>query len=201
MRRSLCAVLLACTLVTGSLTAGELTTAQAQQLVSAAQSAEPGAKPREVTLSIDGKNVVFTVIRDAVGNVTARPVPGPDSAGITISQVSIQMRADAKGLLSPTSVVVVSNGQTVLSYAVQLNPDGTIANLYQPGAGGVAGPSKPKPVVGGIGSGSSTVVGGNTGLAGSASLPADRFPGFTSGQLGLPAGSESGSREASGSLP
>jgi len=198
MRRCLCAVLLSCTLAFGSLTAGDLTTAQAQQLVSAAQSAEQGGKPIEVSMSIDGKNVVFTVIRDAVGNVTARPVPGPDSAGITISQVTIQMRSDAKGILTPTSMVVVSSNQTITSYSVQLNADGTMANLYRAGvggAGGARGPSQPKPVVGGIGGGTGTLT------SGAGNLPEDRYPGFTSGQLGLPAGSESGSRAASASQP
>lgn len=196
MRRSFCAVLLSCILAlgtTGGLMAGDLTTAQAQQLVSAAQ----GAPQSEVTLAIDGKNVVFTVVRDAVGNVTARPVPGPDSAGITISQVSIQMKADSKGLLTPTSLVVLSN-QGITSYSMSLNPDGTIASLYQSGvggAGGAAGPSQPKPVVGGIG-GSAGKAGGSSGPD---DLPEDRFPAFTSGQLSLPAGA--GTSEVSQSQP
>jgi hypothetical protein len=195
MRRCLCAVLLSCILAVGSLAAGELTTAQAQQLVSAAQGIEAGGKA-EVTMTVDGKSVAFTVTRDAVGNVTARPVPGPDSAGITISQVTIQLRANDKGILSPTTLVVVSSAQTIASYSVQLNPDGTIASLYQAGIGGAGGtgaPAKAKPVVGGIGGGSGS-------LSGTPSdLPQDRFPGFTSGQLGLPAGTGTG--QASGSVP
>lgn len=196
MRRCLCAVLLSCTLAIGNLTAGDLTTAQTQQLVSAAQSAAQGGKPIEVSLSIEGKNVVFTVMRDAVGNVTARPVPGPDSAGITVSQVTIQMRSDSKGVLTPTSMVVVSSNQTITSYSLQLNADGTIANLYQAGVGGVGAPSQPKPVIGGIGGGAGTLAGSS-----SHALPEDRYPGFTSAQLGLPAGAESGSRAASASQP
>ena len=104
MCRSLCAMLFSCfffTVAVGTLTAGDLTTAQTQQLVSAAQSTKPGAKASEATLLIDGKNVVFTVTRDAVGNVIARPIPGPDSAGVIISQVSIQMRADKNGMMLP----------------------------------------------------------------------------------------------------
>lgn len=193
MRRCLCALMLSCVLALGSLTAGDLTTAQAQQLVSAAQGAQPG-KPVEVTLAIDGKNVAFTVVRDALGGVTATPVPGPDSAGITIALVTIQFTVDSKGLMTPTSLVVVSSAKTTTSYAFQLNADGTVANLYQPGVGGVGGvASKPKPIVGGIGGAAGSLKGETD------DLPADRYPGFTSGQLALPAGTKSG--EASASVP
>lgn len=195
MRRCLCALMLSCVLALGSLTAGDLTTAQAQQIVSAAQGAQPG-KPVEVTLAIHGKNVAFTVTRDALGGVTAQPVPGPDSAGITIALVTIQFSVDSKGLLTPTSLVVVSTAKTTTSYAFQLNPDGTVASIYQPGvggAGGVAGASKPKPVIGGIGGSGGSLKGESD------DLPADRYPGFTSGQLQLPAGTKSG--EASASIP
>lgn len=201
MRRCLCAVLLSCFLAlgtTGSLTAGDLTTAQAQQLVSAGQSAQPNGKAAEATLSIDGKNVVFTVTRDALGNVTATPVPGPDSAGITIGLVKIQFKVDSKGLLTPTSLMVVTSSQTITSYSLKLNEDGTIANLHQPGTGGVGGePSKPKPVVGGIGGASGSLKDEED------DLPKDRYPGFTSGQLGLPAGTKPGEApgEASPSVP
>ena len=202
MRRCLCAMLFSClsfVFAIGTLTAGDLTTAQAQQLVSAAQSAKPGAKPSEATLSIDGKNVVFTVTCDAVGNVIARPVPGPDSAGVTISQVSIQMRANAKGILMPASLVVVSSNQTIVSYSVQLNQDGTIASLFQAGtfAGGAGGGIAAKEVKGGIGGSNddgkpskNTVT--TTTREPSTGLPADRYPGFTSGQLSLPAGAGTG---------
>ncbi len=192
MRRCLCTVLFACILGLGSLTAGELSTAQAQQLVSAAQTAKPGGKPLEATLAIDGKSVVFTVIRDAVGNVIARPIPGPDSAGITVSQVSIQMRADANGTLIPISMVVVASNQTISSYSIQLNPDGTIASLYQAGtfAGGAGGGSAPQPVVGGIGAKGSPKLTSSSNT--SSAMPADRYPGFTSGQLSLPAGAGTG---------
>jgi hypothetical protein len=206
MRRLLCAALCSCILGFGSLMAGDLTTAQAQQLVSAAQSAQPGGKPIEATLSIDGKNVAFTVTRDTVGNVIARPVPGPDSAGITVSQVSIQMKAAANGALSPTSIVVVSSTQTIASYSVQLNEDGTIASLFQAGsfAGGTGGGGNggALPVVGGIGA-STTAISKHV-----SSLPpeepekrptTDRYPGFTSGQMPLPAGAGTG--EVSHSRP
>lgn len=187
MRRCLCTLLLSCVLGVASLTAAELTTANAQQLVSAAQGVQPGATA-EVTLAIDGKNVAFTVSRDAVGNAIARPVPGPDSKDIGIAQVSIQFVAGATGLLNPTTVVVITSGQTVVSYAVQLNPDGTIASLYQAGGlGGARGPSQPKPVVGGIGSRDSAIA-----ASGNSALPVDRYPGFTSGQLALPAGTRPG---------
>lgn len=204
MRRLLCAALCSCVLGFGSLMAGDLTTAQAQQLVSAAQTAQPGGKPIEAVLSIDGKNVAFTVTRDSVGNVIARPVPGPDSAGITVSQVSIQMKSAADGALSPTSIVVVSNTQTIVSYAVQLNQDGTIASLFQAGtfAGGAGAGGGAQPVVGGIGT-STTTISKKT----STTLPeepavrpfADRYPGFSTGQMPLPAGAGTG--EVSHSRP
>lgn len=202
MRRCLCAMLFSCLFLNfaiGTLTAGDLTTAQAQQLVSVAQSATPGAKPSEATLSIDGKNVVFTVSCDAAGNVIARPIPGPDSAGVTISQVSIQMRANSKGMLMPASLVMVSSNQTVVSYSVQLNQDGTIASLYQAGTfvGGVGGGIAAKEVKGGIGGSNddaklSKNAASTTTRETSAVLPADRYPGFTSGQLSLPAGAGTG---------
>lgn len=194
MRRCLCAVLLSCFLAlgtTGSLTAGDLTAAQAQQLLSAAQSTPPNGKG-EATLSIGGKSVVFTVTRDALGNVTATPVPGPDSAGITIGLVKIQLKADAKGLLTPTSLTVVTSNQSIASYSFTLNEDGTIASLYQGTGGAGSEASKPKPVQGGIGGPSGSLKGGND------NLPNDQFPGFTSGQLDLPAGTKPG--EAGGEV-
>lgn len=197
MRHCLCAILLTCVLGFGTLMAGDLATVQVQQLVTAAQGAAQGGSPIDVPVSIDGKTVIFKVSRDAVGNVTARPVPGPDSAGITVSQVTIQMKADAKGVLIPTSMIVVGNNQTITSYSVQLTDDGSIASLYQAGvggAGGTGGTAQAKPIVGGIGGGAGT----SGRLAG---LPGDIFPGFTSAQLGLPAGAESGSRAASASQP
>lgn len=209
MRRCLCAMLFSCVFLNfaiGTLTASDLTTAQAQQLVSVAQSAKPGAKPSEATLSIDGKNVVFSVVCDAVGNVIARPIPGPDSAGVIISQVSIQMRANAKGILMPASLVVVSSNQTIASYSVQLNQDGTIASLYQAGTftGGAGGGIASKDVEGGIGGNNdgkkpSKDAVTNTSRDSSTVLPADRYPSFTSGQLALPAGAGIG--EVSHSTP
>jgi len=199
MRHLLCVALFSCILGFGSLTAGDLSTAQAQQLVSAAQSAQPGGKPIEAILSIDGKNVVFTIVRDSVGNVIARPVPGPDSAGITISQVSIQVKTDATGALVPTSMVVVSSNQTIVSYSIQLNPDGTVASLYQAGSfGGAAGNgAAAPPVVGGIGDGKT--VAKNDSVSASDLNAAGQTYGFPSGQLPLPAGA--GTSEISHSLP
>ena len=209
MRHCLCAMLFSCfffTVAAGTLTAGDLTTAQTQQLVSAAQSTKPGAKPSEATLLIDGKNVVFTVTRDAVGNVIARPIPGPDSAGVTISQVSIQMRADKNGLMLPASLVMVLNNQTIISYSVQLNPDGTIAKLHQAGTvtNGAGAGVAAKSVEGGIGGGNDdaklTKASTTTTTKESATAEkTDRYPGFTSGQLSLPAGAGTG--EVSHSKP
>jgi hypothetical protein len=208
MRRSLCAMLFSCfffTVAAGTLTAGDLTTAQTQQLVSAAQSTKPGAKPSEATLLIDGKNVVFTVTRDAVGNVIARPIPGPDSAGVTISQVSIQMRADKNGMMLPASLVMVLNNQTILSYSVQLNADGTIAKLHQAGTvtNGAGAGIAAKSIEGGIGGNDDaklTKASTTTSTKESATAEkTDRYPGFTSGQLSLPAGAGTG--EVSHSKP
>jgi hypothetical protein len=209
MRRSLCAMLFSCfffTVAAGTLTAGDLTTAQTQQLVSAAQSTKPGAKPSEATLLIDGKNVVFTVTRDAVGNVIARPIPGPDSAGVTISQVSIQMRADKNGMMLPASLVMVLNNQTILSYSVQLNPDGTIAKLHQAGTvtNGAGAGIAAKSIEGGIGGNDDAKLTKASTTTSTSKEPVktdktDRYPGFTSGQLSLPAGAGTG--EVSHSKP
>lgn len=209
MRRSLCAMLFSCfffTVAAGTLTAGDLTTAQTQQLVSAAQSTKPGAKPSEATLLIDGKNVVFTVTRDAVGNVIARPIPGPDSAGVIISQVSIQMRADKNGMMLPASLVTVLNNQTILSYSVQLNPDGTIAKLHQAGTvtNGAGAGIAAKSIEGGIGGNDDAKLTKASTTISTSKEPVktdktDRYPGFTSGQLSLPAGAGTG--EVSHSKP
>jgi hypothetical protein len=209
MRRSLCAMLFSCfffTVAAGTLTAGDLTTAQTQQLVSAAQSTKPGAKPSEATLLIDGKNVVFTVTRDAVGNVIARPIPGPDSAGVIISQVSIQMRADKNGMMLPASLVMVLNNQTILSYSVQLNADGTIAKLHQAGTvtNGAGAGIAAKSIEGGIGGNDDAKLTKASTTTSTSKEPVktdktDRYPGFTSGQLSLPAGAGTG--EVSHSKP
>lgn len=213
MRRCLCAMLFSCfffTAAANALTAGDLTTAQTQQLVSAAQGTKPGAKPSEANLSLDGKNVVFAVTRDAVGNVIARPIPGPDSAGVTISQVSIQMRADKSGMMLPASLVVVLSNQTIVSYSVQSNPDGTIAALNQVGTvtGGAGAGVVAKSVEGGIGTGAGngnadakllTASTTTTTKESATTEKTDRYPGFTSGQLSLPAGAGTG--EVSHSTP
>lgn len=159
MRRCLCTLLMSCVLGFATLTAAELTTAQAQVLVNAVQSATPGGPEVDATLTIDGKSVAFKVKRDAVGNAVARPVPGPDSKDIDIAQVSIHFVVVPSGLLNPTGLVLITNSQAVISYAVQLTPDGTIASLYVPGTQ-VGGPGKggAKPVVGGIGATSAAII-------------------------------------------
>lgn len=194
MRRPLCALLLSCVLGVAGLTAAELTTAQAQQLVSAAQNVQPG-KEGSATLAIAGKDVGFTVTRDAVGTAIARPVPGPDSKDIDIAQVTIQFTSVPNGTLTPTTVVLISNSQNVVSYVVQLNQDGTIASIYQPGGlGGGGGPSKPKPVVGGIGSSEENSAGGRNAWVRRTDLEFFRRP-----TASLPPGTKSG--EASRSHP
>lgn len=193
MRRCLCALMLSCILGFGSLTANELTAAQAQQIISAAKSAQPGA-PVTVTLTVAGKSVEFTVTRDALGSVTATPVPGPDSAGITIGSIAIQLKADSKGLLTPESLVVVTTSKATVKYEIKLTADGAVAELTPPGGGGSGGSKTDSTkVVGGIGGGSGELRKKDD------PLKKDEFPGFTSGQLGLPAGTASGA--ASSSIP
>lgn len=191
MRRCLCAVLLSCALAFGSLNAADLSVPQAQLLINEAQKAAAD-KPVKVTLVIDGKSVVFNVTRDALGYVNARPEADPANAGLTISQISIQMQANDKGLLKPTSIAVVSSNLLVTVYPVKLNDDGSIAGLGQP----TGDQSTQVKLAGGIGGGTSGAKNGVYYL-----MPKDTFLGFTSAQLGLPAGSESGTREASASLP
>ncbi len=150
LRRTLCALLLSCVL---GLTAAavELTTAQAQMLVNAAQRAQSGGPPVDVVLTFnDNKQVSFKVTRDPFGNALARPVPGPDSQGIDIAQVSMQFMILPNGLYNPTGLVLITNAQVVISYAIQLNPDGMIAGLLGPGGsgGGVPAPA----LMGGLGS-------------------------------------------------
>jgi len=156
MRIAICAMLLTCFL-SGSMSASEISIAQAQLLVNAAQKAKPNGEAEKITLSIEGKEVVFTVTRDAVGNVIARPVPGGDGKGISVNQVSIQMRADDKGNMQPKSIVVISDMNTITGYQIQLNTDGSLAKLFS-GTGGTGGS-------GGIGAGQgeTVVVGGING--------------------------------------
>lgn len=184
MRRCLCALLLSCVLGLATGTAAELSTAQAQVLVNAAQGAKAGEEV-DATLQINGKSVAFKIKRDAIGNAIARPVPGPDSKDIDIAQVSIQFVVLPNGLLNPTGLVVITNGQAVVSYAVQLTPDGTIASLYVPGTQvGAPGKGGAKPVVGGIGSRDPVIT-----AVGFTPFPSDRYSRYNWAQVySLPAG-------------
>ncbi len=164
----------------GTVCAGaDLTTAQYQQLVSAAQSAH-GDKTAQVTLTIGTVAVVFNVTRDAVGGIIARPVPGPGTADLTISQVSIAATVNEKGAVVPATITVISNSQAIQSYNVQLNPDGTLAAVTPVGTfapvgggggagGGLAGQDNHPPSGGGGGGG--YVTGNQFDNAGAHSLP------------------------------
>lgn len=146
MRSSFRTALLSLALIAGTglagASAGELTTAQFQQLVSASQGASAD-KPAQVTLTIGTTAVVFNVTRDAVGNVIARPVPGPATAALTISQVSISTTVDDRGAVVPSLITVISNSQAIQSYNVQVNPDGTLASVTPVGTFAPVGKGKP----------------------------------------------------------
>lgn len=187
--RVLSAVLLFCVLALGmssSVVAGDATisVANAQLLVNTAKSATTGVYT-DVELTLDGgKKVVFAVFRDAVGNVTARPKAGQDITGITITQVNIQMGANATGILTPVSMVVQGGANTSLAkHAIVFNKDGTIASLDQPKV------VEPTVVQGGLGT-------TNSGTPGGSNMPNPFANPFLSvaggGQLPLPAGAESG---------
>ena len=187
--RVLSAVLLFCVLALGmfgSLMAGDATisVANAQLLVNTAKSATTGVYT-DVELTLDGgKKVVFAVFRDAVGNVTARPKAGQDVTGITITQVNIQMGANAKGILTPVSMVVQGGANSSLAkHTIVFNKDGTIASLDQPKV------VEPTVVKGGL-------VTNNNGTPGGNNTPDPFANPFLSvsvgGKLPLPAGVESG---------
>jgi hypothetical protein len=153
MRSSFRTALLSLALIAGSgvgaasAQAGELTTAQFQQLVSASQGASAD-KPAQVTLTIGTTPVVFNVSRDAVGNVIARPVPGPATAGLTISQISISSTVNDQGTVVPTQITVISNSQAIQSFNVQVNPDGTLASVTPVGTFAPVGKDTGKPGAG-----------------------------------------------------
>lgn len=107
----------------------ELTAAQAQQILGAAQQVKPGGEGMQVTLNLGGKDVVFTVTRDAVGNITALPA----DKGAGIAQASIGSTVGSTGALVPNSLVQINSDQSIVTYSLALNADGTIANLYRPG--------------------------------------------------------------------
>lgn len=129
MRTILSTALLLIAFAAGQAGAIELTAAQAQQLLGAAQQAKAGGEGTQVTLNLGGKDVVFTVTRDAVGNITA--VPADTGAGI--AQASIGSTVGSTGALVPSSLVQVNSDRSIVTYNLALNADGTIANLYRPG--------------------------------------------------------------------
>ena len=191
--RALSAVVLFCVLMlglSGSVMAGDATdatkatisVANAQLLVNKAKTATTGVYS-DVELTLEGgKKVIFTLFRDAVGNVTARPKAGQDTTGISITQVNIQMGANAAGSLTPVSMVVQGSGASLTKNTISFNANGTIASLDQPKA-------VEKAVTGGTGT-------PGTGTPGGTNTPDPFANPFLSvsggGQLPLPAGAESG---------
>lgn len=133
MRTVLNTALLLLAFAVGQVDAAELTAAQAQQIMGAAQQAPAGGAAVEVKLTIDGKEVIFAVTRDAVGNIIARPAAAPGAATGGIAQASIGSTVADSGALVANSLVQVNADQSIVSYNITLNKDGTIASLYRPG--------------------------------------------------------------------
>ena len=93
--RALFAVLLFCVLVlgmSGNLRATEVDVPNAHLSVNTARTATTVVYT-DVTLTINSVPVVFTVFRDAVGNVTAKPKAGQDTT--KKSGVSILVTGDS----------------------------------------------------------------------------------------------------------
>ncbi len=154
VRIAIGAALLTCSLsLSGKLLGSDITLAQAQLLVSTAQSAETD-KEVKITLRVGEKDVVFTVKRDAAGGVIARPEPGPDSKDVAITQVYIKMSINSAGTAwEPKSMVVINKNSTINGYEVRLNSDGTLMNFTSKSAGasaGLSGTGQGTVVVGGI---------------------------------------------------
>ena len=182
--RAFFAVLLFCVLalgMSGRLMAAEIDVPNTQLLVNAARKATTGVYT-DVTLTINGVPVVFTLFRDPVGNVTARPKAGQDTTKISTTQVNMQMVANAAGILTPVAMVVQGGAQSITKNMITFGADGSVASLDKPAAG--AGDGSP---VGGI---------GGTQDANKKPEPdvfARPFLNVASGgQLPLPAGAESG---------
>lgn len=133
MRTVLSTALLLFAFAVGQAGAAELTAAQAQQIMGAAQQAPAGGAAVEVKLTIDGNEVIFAVTRDAVGNIIARPTSAPGTATGGIAQASIGSTVADSGALVANSLVQVNTDQSVVTYNITLNNDGTIASLYRPG--------------------------------------------------------------------
>jgi hypothetical protein len=187
MRRCLCTLLLSCVLGFGSLTAaeGDISAAQAQQLVSIAQKSQAGT-PVKVTFQIDGKNVDFTLVRSALGEITVTPVAGPDSAALAIGSITIVTRVDSAGLLVPQSLVVVGSDKIATrTYSITFE-NGAITKLSGPGTGGTGDASKNTGPVGGIGGASGSLKKNDD------QLKDDVFPSFKSGNFALAPGTAPG---------
>ncbi len=200
MRHLICAALLTAVLGFGSGQAADFTAAQTEQLVSLAQSVTKGTS-KDVPILIGGVNVLFSVSRDAVGNLTARPKADPANANLGISQINIQMKTNPDGTMEPKSMLLIGSDQTITSYALVLNKDGSISQsqsgtfAYSAGGGGGGG-AKPK---GGLGNSGTSGGSGKTAYDKVDTWLSSIFPGFNSSQLGLPAGAGTG--EVSGSKP
>jgi hypothetical protein len=176
MRTILSTALLLIAFAAGQAGAAELTAAQAQQILGAAQQAKAGGDAVEVKLTIDGQEIVFKVTRDAVGNIVARPVPTGDSAKAGIAQASIGSTVADSGALVPNSLVQVNTDQTVVTYNITLNQDGTIANLYRPGQA-LANGLPPAAPVADKKDDAPVFVGGGGGFTLTITLPAGTSPG------------------------
>ena len=113
MRAVLNTALLLLAFAVGQAGAAELTAAQAQQIMGAAQQAPAGGAAVEVKLTIDGNEVVFTVTRDRVGNIIARPVSPPGTATGGIAQASIGSTVANSGALVANSLVQVNALSTI----------------------------------------------------------------------------------------
>ena len=125
MRTVLSIALLLIVFAVGQVSAA-VTGAQAQALISAVPGTTTSAT---VELTIDGKVVKFTVTKDAVGNVIARPIPVAGEA-VSIAQISIGCTISSTGALAPSTVVVINSDQSLVAYNVTLLPkDGGIASL------------------------------------------------------------------------
>jgi hypothetical protein len=125
MVRILCCTILSLAISIGTLTAGDrdkITAAQLENIVAAVAGIKDGTVT--VTLMIGGKDVAYTVTKDAIGNITAT---GPANADIQTIAISSGTTGGATGV--PLAATVIGREGGITSYNIATNTAGQITGI------------------------------------------------------------------------
>src|SRR4051812_1501225 len=106
--------------------ASGLSLADAQQILTAAQSAAASGDGARVEVTIDGKPVAFIVTCNAAGTITARPVVTPGTGDVTISQVQLAIERNSNGTVTVKSFTVYQSNGSSQAFDVTSNRDGSL---------------------------------------------------------------------------